>query len=163
MTRRSQTWVAGGVADPSAIQQPPAPAVAPSPSSRPERARTWRIEFPPQQKLLNANDRIHYRTKATIVRQLRRDAFLLLKGAKVPHLNRARIDCVYEPPDRRRRDAANWHDSAKPCVDGFVDAGLLADDSSAYLEGPFMHIGDPHPGGRLVFVITDLTEGLPDA
>lgn len=142
--------------------QTPAQAVSLPAHARPERARTWRIEFPPKQKLLNANQRLHFRKKAAIARQLRRDAFLLAKAAKVPHLDRARIDCFYEPPDRRARDAANWHDSAKPCVDGFVDAGLLDDDSSAFLDGPFMHIGELHPGGRLVFVITELTEGLPN-
>lgn len=123
-----------------------------------EGARTWRIEFPPKQELLNANQRLHHQRKATIVRQLRSDAFLLAKAAKVPHLDRARIDCFYEPPDRRARDAANWHDSAKPCVDGITDAGVLTDDNSRFLEGPFMHIGPPHPGGRLVFVITELPE-----
>lgn len=120
--------------------------------------RSWRIEFPAQQDLLNANQRLHYQRKAAIVRQLRRDAFLLAKAAKIPRLKRARIDCFYEPPDRRRRDAANWADSAKPCADGITDAGVLTDDSSAFLEGPFMHIGDQHPGGRLVLLITELPE-----
>lgn len=118
-------------------------------------ARTWRIEFPAGQKLLNANQRLHHMAKYRITKQLRGDAFKLARAAKLPRLERARIDCIYEPPDRRARDAANWHDSAKPCVDGFVDAGLLMDDSSAYLDGPFMHIGEPHPRGRLVFVITE--------
>jgi crossover junction endodeoxyribonuclease RusA len=121
-------------------------------------SRSWRIEFPARQKLLNANQRLHFRQKAAITRQLRGDAFFLARKAKVPPLERARIDCIYEPPDRRRRDAANWADSAKPCVDGFVDAGVLVDDSSAFLNGPFMHIGEPHPGGRLVFLITELPE-----
>lgn len=124
-------------------------------------ARTWTIAMPAGQELLNANDRPHWAKRSRITRQLRSDAFLLARYAKVPLLERAHIDCFYEPADSRRRDAANWADSAKPCVDGFVDAGMLRDDSSAYLAGPFMHIGAKHPGGRLVFVITELTPKDP--
>jgi crossover junction endodeoxyribonuclease RusA len=118
--------------------------------------RTWTIALPAGQKLLNANDRLHWAAKARIVKQLRSDAYLLAKAAKIPQLKRARIDCTYERPDRRRRDAANWSDTAKPLVDGLVDAGVLVDDDSEYLDGPFMHIGDVHPGGRIVLEITEL-------
>jgi crossover junction endodeoxyribonuclease RusA len=141
---------------PPAVQTAVPPEGATSP-------RTWRIEMPAGLKLLNANDRYHWAPKARIVRELRKAAWALTKAAKVPHLDRAQIDCIYEPPDRRSRDAANWADSAKPCVDGITDAGVLTDDSSAFLEGPFMHIGDRYPGGRLVLIITELPEGLPNA
>lgn len=130
------------------------------PESRPVGAttpgRTWTVAMPSRQKLLNANDRLNRYAKARIVKQLRTDAFKLAKHAKVPLLQRAQIDCFYQPPDSRRRDPANWADSAKACVDGFVDAGMLSDDSTAYLDGPFMRIGAKHPGGRLVFLITEL-------
>lgn len=43
-------------------------------------------------------------------------------------------------------------------LDGITDAGVLVDDSSAFLEGPFMHIGDHYPGGKLVLLITELPE-----
>ena len=119
-------------------------------------ARTWTIEFPAGQTLLNANDRLHWAAKARIVRRPRSDAFNLAMFTEIPRLKRARIDCTYEPPDRRRRDAANWSDTAKPLVDGLVDAGVLIDDSSEYLDGPSMHIGDVHPGGRIVLEITEL-------
>lgn len=118
--------------------------------------RTWRIEFPPKQKLLNANQRLHRMAEAAIVKQLRSDAFNLTRHAKVPRLERARLDCVYEPPDQRRRDAANWADTAKAFADGVVDAGVLADDDHTRVAGPFMHIGDPFPGGRMVLYITEL-------
>lgn len=119
-------------------------------------ARTWTVELPAGQKLLNANGRLHWSARARITKQLRSDACLLAKATKVPHLERARIDCTYEPPDRRRRDAANWHDTAKPLVDGLVDAGVLDDDDHTRLEGPFMHIGGVFPAGRMVLLITEL-------
>jgi crossover junction endodeoxyribonuclease RusA len=117
--------------------------------------------MPPRQKLLNANDRLNRYAEARIVKQLRSDGFKLAKCAKVPLLERAQIDCVYEPPTNGRRDAANWQDSAKAITDGFVDAGVLRDDSTAYLAGPFMHIGEKHPGGRLVLYITEITNEDP--
>lgn len=119
--------------------------------------RSWRIAFPPRQELLNANDRRHPQAKARIVKQLRGDAFFLARHAKIPRLERAQIDCVYEPPDGRRRDAANWSDTAKAYADGCVDAGVLADDDHTRLAGPFMHIGGRFPGGRMVLHITELT------
>jgi crossover junction endodeoxyribonuclease RusA len=122
-------------------------------------ARTWTIAFPAGQKLLNANDRLHWGAKRPITRQLRTDAFKLAKAAKIPRLERARIDCTYEPPDRRRRDSANWSDTAKPLVDGLVDAGVLDDDDHTRVDGPFMHIGDVHARGRIVLEITELEVG----
>lgn len=121
--------------------------------------RTWRIEFPPKQKLLNANQRLHRMAEASIVKQLRTDAFKLARHAKIPRLEHARLDCVYEPPDQRRRDAANWADTAKAFADGVVDAGVLADDDHTRVAGPFMHIGDPFPGGRMVLIITETPAG----
>jgi hypothetical protein len=142
------------------------PAPAPSVADRSERTtgrpaarvggRVWRIEFPPAQDLLNANQRRHWANKAAAVRQLRSDAFYLTKHHKVPHLERAHIEAVYEPPDKRRRDPSNWQDAVKACVDGVVDAGVLDDDDSTHLIGPDMRLGDPHTGGRLVLIITEL-------
>lgn len=118
--------------------------------------RTWTIEMPAGQQLLNANQRLHHMAKHRITKQLRHDAYNLALYARIPRLERARIDCYYEPPDRRTRDAANWHDTAKPLVDGLVDAGVLDDDDSTRLEGPFMHIGEVYPLGRIVLHITEL-------
>ncbi|MFG2001749.1 hypothetical protein ACGFNU_21620 [Spirillospora sp. NPDC048911] len=123
----------------------------------PARARFWRLEMPAGQTLLNANRQLHWSQKARIVRQLRSDAYFIAKYVKVPPLKRARIDAYYcPPPARRTRDAANWQPTFKAQVDGIVDAGVLPDDDHTHLEGPFPHIGDPHPDGRVVLIITEL-------
>ena len=119
--------------------------------------RRWRLEFPPGMKLLNANDRPHYMARARIVADIRGQAGWLAKAAKIPHLQRARIDGIYEPPTRHNRDRSNLHPTLKAAVDGIVsDAHVLPDDSDAYLDGPHMHIGDVRKPARFVVVITEL-------
>jgi hypothetical protein len=133
------------------------PAAA-SPGEGATTPRSWRIAFPPQQELLNANQRLHWAKKNAITQQLRSDAFNLAKHHKVPRLERARIDGIYEPPDRRKRDAGNYYPTYKAAIDGLVDAGVLPDDDSEHCKGPFMDIGERHPGGRIVLIITELPE-----
>lgn len=120
--------------------------------------RTWTIEMPAGMELLNANQRLHWAPKARITKALRDAAYILARKQRIPRLERARIVCVYEPPDRRERDALNWADSAKACVDGICgDAGVLINDSSKYLDGPYMEIGEVYPKGRLVLHITEIS------
>ena len=119
--------------------------------------RSWRIEFPARQELLNCNDRNHWSKAARITKQLRSDGFLLGKGAKLPKLQRVLVEGVYEPPDRRKRDAANLYPSFKAAIDGaLVDTGCLPDDDSKHLIGPDMRLGEPYPGGRLVLIVHEL-------
>lgn len=108
--------------------------------------------------LLNANDRSsHWGRRQTRTAALRQAAAWLAKAQRIPRLQRAHILAVYEPPDRRKRDAANYYPSVKACVDGIVtDAGVLADDDSGHLDGPDMRMGPVCKGGRLVLVITEL-------
>ncbi|MGH3503177.1 MAG: hypothetical protein ACRDQA_20120, partial [Nocardioidaceae bacterium] len=76
----------------------------------------------------------------------------------IPHLQRAHIVAVYQPPDRRRRDPANLYPAVKACVDGLVDARVLPDDDAAHVVGPDMRLAPIARGGRLTLHITDLTE-----
>jgi len=77
------------------------------------------------------------------------------KRQRIPRIDRAHILAVYQPPDNRRRDPANLYPSVKAVVDGIVDAGVLDDDSAAYLGGPDMRLGQLCHRGRLVLVITE--------
>lgn len=122
--------------------------------------RRWRVEMPRGQKLLNANKRTHWANQNSITQQLRRDACLMARHLKIPHLARARVDGIYEPPDNRRRDAGNWYPTYKALIDGLVDAGVFDDDDHTRVDGPHMSIGDVFPMGRVVLVITEL--GPPD-
>lgn len=125
--------------------------------------RTWTVTLPAGVKLLNANDRLHWAAEARIKKDLRTLGYVLALKAKIPHLGRAQIVCVYQPPDRRDRDPANWHPSVKALVDGMVsDAKILPDDSSRYLSGPLVEIGEVYPKGRLVLHITEVFQPEPE-
>lgn len=146
---------AGGVTSPGQAGAP-----APEGDSPPARPtfldRQWRIEFPPGQELLNANDRIHWSKRSRITKQLRSDAHLMARYLKIPRLARIQVDGIYEPPDKRRRDAGNWLATYKAQIDGLVDAGVVEDDDHTRVHGPFPWIGDLFPMGRIVLVITEL-------
>jgi crossover junction endodeoxyribonuclease RusA len=53
----------------------------------------------------------------------------------------ARVICELRFFGKRRRDGANWADTAKAVIDGFVDSGVFPDDSAEYVIGPDMRIG----------------------
>ncbi|TMS00128.1 hypothetical protein [Nonomuraea basaltis] len=125
--------------------------------------RTWTITLPAGVKLLNANDRLHWAAEARITKDLRTLGHVLALKAKIPHLERAHIVCVYQPPDRRARDSANLHPTVKALVDGMVsDAKILPDDSSRYLSGPLVEIGEVYPKGRMVLHIAEVLPPEPD-
>jgi len=116
--------------------------------------------MPAGMALLNSNDRHGWRYKARLTKDLRETAGWAARIMRIPRLERAHILAEYQPPDRRKRDAANYYPSVKACVDGIcTDAGVLADDDSAHLDGPDMRLGPVHPLGRLVFTITELAAG----
>lgn len=117
----------------------------------------YKIAFPAGTKLLNANQRLHWARERPIKKNLRDTACWLARAEKIPAMRRARMVGVFEPPDNRRRDPANWAPSWKAIVDGVVDAGVLPDDNSNYLDGPYAELGEVHPKGRLVLYIYDLS------
>lgn len=120
-------------------------------------AREWRLHMPPGMELLNANHRPHWSTRARITKELRWAAYVLAKQTRIPRIGRAHIHCIYEPPRVRAvRDVANLAPSAKACVDGLIDVGVLEDDSDRFLVGPDMRRGEVYPQGRLVLLITEL-------
>jgi len=117
----------------------------------------------PQVILLNANHRLHWRTKAAASKKIRAAAATAAREAGVPSLERAHIIAEYLPTDRRRRDPANWAPSAKAAVDGLVDVGILPDDDHKHLTGPDMRLGElaqvvtGDRNARLLLRITEVT------
>jgi crossover junction endodeoxyribonuclease RusA len=118
------------------------------------------IEFAvPTARILNANQRLHWSKRAAMTRLLRTEASL--HAHDIAPMSRAHLTVHVGWPDKRRRDVSNIAPTLKACIDGFVsDAGLLPDDSDAYLVGPDLR---PFVAGRkgyvvLTFCFEEITE-----
>jgi hypothetical protein len=123
------------------------------------RPQSWRLELPAKTKLINANQNLHFRRKAEMVKVIRNAAWTMARHSNIPALQRAHIYFVIHPDTSiKRRDPGNWAPSAKAAVDGLVDAGILPDDNKDHLLGPDPRIGIPVKGSQLVLWITDLDQ-----
>jgi crossover junction endodeoxyribonuclease RusA len=119
--------------------------------------RSFEISLPPGTPLLNSNNRLHWSKKARITKNLRWTAFLLAKGAKIPHLDTVKILVRYHAPDNRRRDAHNFAPAVKACLDGIVDSGALKDDSDRYVKSlEIARASENIRGGQLVITIIEV-------
>lgn len=120
---------------------------------------TYVVALPAGMPLLNANvtRRMHWAQVRRLARDVRAAANLAARAQQIPLVDRAHIVYVIHPsPQTRRRDPANWAESAKAAVDGLVDAGVLADDDSTRVIGPNPRLGEPVKGGQLVLHITPI-------
>jgi crossover junction endodeoxyribonuclease RusA len=128
------------------------------------------ITLPAGLKLLNSNQRLHYKRRAEYTGKIRAAAMEAvsecpalmedLAAAKPgPLFQRAHVLGIFHPPTEGRRDPANWYGSFKAAVDGIVDAGVLEDDDHTRLLGPDMRLGAKRPRGQLVLVVRGLAAG----
>ena len=90
---------------------------------------------------LNSNDRLNRYLQASRVKQWRVRAHVAAIQAGKPSLQRAHVVATFSFADNRRRDVGNFYPTVKACIDGFVDAGVLDDDSDKYVIGPDMRRG----------------------
>ena len=118
------------------------PAVPSAPGTAGRALRSWTVELPPLE-LVTSNQRLHHMAKARLTKEIRDAALWLARRQDIPQIERARIVGELRFADRRRRDPANWQDSAKAGVDGIVSAGILRDDDAAHVVGPDMRLGEP--------------------
>lgn len=96
------------------------------------------IRFPPPAPTLNMNQRLHWARKAERTADWREAARLAAVNAANNGLKRNQPFSVVQLviPVRSlkvRRDPSNWYPTVKAVVDGLVDAGVFADDSSKHL------------------------------
>ncbi|WP_406153171.1 hypothetical protein OG217_05600 [Streptomyces sp. NBC_01023] len=124
----------------------------------PGAGRSWTLLMP-YGDLLTSNQRLHHMAEHRLRKRLRQEAALTVRGQRLPSLERAAVYYVLHPrPIKRKRDPGNWSPTAKAYVDGLVDAGLLPDDNSAHLLGPYPEMGAPVTtgGARLSLVVVEL-------
>lgn len=123
-------------------------------------AQTWTLTIPAPAPWLNLNTRADRRGRTADRRAWRNAGKIWAHNQHLPKLHRAQILVTLHFTDRRRRDPHNYMSTVKALVDGLVDYGLLPDDSSQYLIGPDLRMGEPlangRPWGALDLEITDL-------
>jgi len=117
---------------------------------------TRQVAFPAGMDLLLSNDRLHWAVRAARTKQLRKAGFAVARQQRLPRLGRVKIVAEWQPPDRRRRDAAAIAPTVKALVDGIVDAGVLADDCGTLLTEEIYRIGPVYPAGRVVLFIEEV-------
>lgn len=88
------------------------------------------IQLPWDKPPLNANQRMHWTTRARHTKTIRGATYFLALDAKLPTgQSHVAVALHYQPRDNRRRDADNLVPTLKACCDGLVDAYLVADDT----------------------------------
>lgn len=109
----------------------------------------WRSKPP-----LTANQRLHWRERHRRTKSVREA--IRHHAGNIGPCKRITVQLHYRPGDNRRRDAPNLHPTAKPAVDGLVDAGLVADDTPEYVTEvmPAIH---PGPGPRRLWITVEVT------
>jgi Holliday junction resolvase RusA-like endonuclease len=122
---------------------------------------TTTITLTPPADFINANHRLHHHAKAKLTKAWREAAGLHAKYAEdYRQYDRAHITFAIRFPDNRRRDVGNFYGTAKACVDGLVDAGLLKDDDDTRVLGPDMRRHIPN-GSPLVTITIRAIEETP--
>lgn len=133
----------------------PDPTVFPQVSDPP---RYYRVEIDRvSKKWLTDNRRVNYYAKAKMVKVWREVAtWRAYRQIGSPRIGRARVICELRFSTSRRRDPNNWSATAKPVMDGLVDAGVFPDDDASHVIGPDMRLGPAQPMEQLIVHIWNL-------
>lgn len=124
------------------------------------RSGRWVIDVPMtvpsginQTRPLSTNDHWHWRLRAEHVAEIRRAVGFAAKAAGIPPCEHITVGLLYTPGDYRRRDPSNLMASQKPAVDGLVDAGVVPDDTPAYVTEQMPVIQPGRRARQLVLVV----------
>lgn len=101
---------------------------------------------------LTHNDRLHYRRRAPLIRNIRHAAATWARSKKIPPAEHITVQLHYAPgPARSVTDAPNLTATSKPAIDGLVDAGIVPDDKDEHVTElmPVIHRG---PGARRLWL-----------
>lgn len=104
--------------------------------------RSWTVELPISEHL-SSNHRRHRMHEAQVRSTIREAAGWAMRAARVPKLDRIDVRLHVVPPDKRRRDRHNYNPTLKPCLDGIVDAGIIADDTPEHVASEQIVLCEP--------------------
>jgi crossover junction endodeoxyribonuclease RusA len=101
------------------------------------------------------NDRVHWRRQREWTKTIRTAVGDWLWYSRVAPQKHVHVSLHYAPGNNRRRDTDNLVATAKPAVDGIVDARIVPDDTAEYVTrtGPFIH---PGPGERRLWLVVEV-------
>lgn len=120
-------------------------------------ANSYRVEFPPGMKILSANDRVHYRTKAKLIKDIRTLAKELARD--IPPLDQVHVTGIFYAENNRRRDCSNsLFYPVKSGLDGIVDAGVLKDDSDKFVLSTTYIRGEGTVKGTQIVIVIEEAE-----
>lgn len=112
-------------------------------------------DFDPK-TLISSNQRLHHHAKAKLTKGWRTAVNDAITVYRKPLYHQARIVVYLRFPTNHRRDVGNYYPTAKACVDGLVDAGVLPDDSDQYVTGPDLRRDYPNGPHRIRIQIEEL-------
>lgn len=111
------------------------------------------IETPWARPPLTSNQRLHWRKKADITREIRQWAGILFRAVEFEG-HPVEVELTWFVPDKRRRDEDNLVPTLKALCDGLVDAGVVPDDTPAYMRKNMPRIiHNPSQPARLVLTL----------
>lgn len=116
-------------------------------------ARGWRLSTG-LDRPLSLNDRMAWPVKARATREVRQAVAAHARALRVPRLEYVHVQLEYVPRDARRRDPDNLWATAKPAIDGLVDAGVVPDDTAVYVcrHEPVIETKDPAVRGARLWL-----------
>lgn len=105
--------------------------------------QTLTIDIPADQ-WQSSNQRLHHMERARRTKHVRTLAGILGRKHLTPEPGPVHVMAFIGSPTNRKADVGNSYPTVKACVDGaLTDAGILPDDSDAYLVGPDMRRDPP--------------------
>lgn len=87
----------------------------------------------PANEWISANDRMHWRERASRTKRLRRRGYFEARRNGLLPMHRAFVTVSVQYANGGRADPANAYPTVKALVDGLTDFGVLTDDDSKHL------------------------------
>ena len=118
--------------------------------------RSITIPVPAPERWLTTNDRSHWAARHRATKAWRTAAGWRARQQRLGCvLSPYAVHAVVHKPTRRLYDVDGITPSVKACLDGFRDAGLVADDDWRHMASITVAAGDPGPA-CLVITLTEL-------
>lgn len=96
-----------------------------------DQTTTFELWFDYPRPPISANDTLHWRTRAKLVKQIREAT--RFAGNRIPHLGVCEVSLTWFVTDRRRRDADNVVPTMKAMCDELVALGVVQDDTPQFM------------------------------